>query len=490
MKKLLSKVLSSALIAVTVCTAYTGNVKAESDSVNDMYRLYNPNSGEHFYTKDANEKNTLVGYGWKYEGVGWVAPSTGDPVYRLYNPNAGDHHYTMSETERDALVKAGWKYEQIGWYSDTSKSVALYRQYNPNAVTGTHNYTTSKAENDALVSYGWKAEGIAWYGVGTGSSSSDSTKTDTGSTTATGSTGTSTKQKEITVILNPNVTLTLNDTQRVSSFTLTQIKGNGSDEASALENAKSQAKKAADEKAGEKAKELGYDVDLNSVKETITQSNGQYSIEYSYAISKDGVTELLTANGDKLDDELYAGYHYKFYEDEESFRKQIKEILDEIDVYDKSEFEQALAVANWMIYNLDFKEKYQGSPKDVALLNTGLGECTSYAALYYRLCRELGLNVEIVTGKLGDTPHTWNSICIDGKWYYADVSGADCNPGTNGSAKWLFIGKDLISSRRTTITKLDYEIADESYKPWTEMVNINWDYVIDPSDYTKAVEAE
>ena len=64
-------------------------------------------------------------------------------------------------------MKLGWKYEGIGWYSDTNKSVPLYRQYNPNAKSGSHNYTTNKAENDMLVNAGWKAEGVAWYGLDT-----------------------------------------------------------------------------------------------------------------------------------------------------------------------------------------------------------------------------------------------------------------------------------------------------------------------------------
>lgn len=131
-----------------------------------MNRLYNPNSGEHFYTARTNETNVLTKAGWKYEGVGWTAPrNSKTPVYRLYNPYVGDHHYTMDVTERDYLVKLGWNDEGIGWYSDDDKAVPLYRQYNPYATVGTHNYTTSKAENDALEKLGWKTEGTAWYGV-------------------------------------------------------------------------------------------------------------------------------------------------------------------------------------------------------------------------------------------------------------------------------------------------------------------------------------
>ncbi len=131
-----------------------------------MYRMYNPNSGEHFYTSSLKEKDILVKAGWKYEGVAWNAPSSsGIPVYRLYNPNAGDHHYTMSAAEKDSLVNAGWNYEGIGWYSDPNKGVPLYRLYNPNAVAGAHHYTTSEKERNSLVQAGWKDEGIAWYGV-------------------------------------------------------------------------------------------------------------------------------------------------------------------------------------------------------------------------------------------------------------------------------------------------------------------------------------
>jgi hypothetical protein len=71
----------------------------------------------------------------------------------------------MSVEERDWLVGLGWRYEGIGWYSDDAKATPLYREYNPNALTGSHNYTTSKDENDNLVRLGWNAEGIAWYGL-------------------------------------------------------------------------------------------------------------------------------------------------------------------------------------------------------------------------------------------------------------------------------------------------------------------------------------
>ncbi len=131
-----------------------------------MYRIYNPYSGEHFYTSSISERDNLVSLGWSYEGVGWNAPSSSNtPVYRLYNGNAGEHHYTMSASERDNLVRLGWKYEGIGWYSDDSRRVAVYRQYNPYAFANNHNYTPSLDEHNWLIGLGWRNEGIGWYGV-------------------------------------------------------------------------------------------------------------------------------------------------------------------------------------------------------------------------------------------------------------------------------------------------------------------------------------
>ena len=131
-----------------------------------MHRLYNPNSGEHFYTASETERYATVAAGWNYEGVGWVAPLSGNsPVYRLYNANVGDHHYTINPHERDALVRVGWVDEGVGWLSAESSGVAVWREYNPNAICGAHNFTTARAEHLSLVRMGWRGEGIAWFGV-------------------------------------------------------------------------------------------------------------------------------------------------------------------------------------------------------------------------------------------------------------------------------------------------------------------------------------
>ena len=156
--------------AVTLSLSALSPVFAQEQTPSvSMYRLYNKNTGEHFYTADTNERKTLLYCGWKDEGIGWFAPThSNTPVYRLYNPNAGDHHYTMYLNERNHLIKVGWKDEGIGWYSDDAKTVPMYREYNPNAKVGTHNYTCQPKEHLSLIQIGWKDENIAWYAVESG----------------------------------------------------------------------------------------------------------------------------------------------------------------------------------------------------------------------------------------------------------------------------------------------------------------------------------
>ena len=146
-----------------------GIVRDLENPTTPMYRLYNTNSGEHFYTGSLEELGILINAAWQYEGIAWNAPTSfGDPVYRLYNPNSSDHHYTMSADERDMLVSLGWRYEGVAWNSvpaNSENSMVLYRLYNPNADCGSHHYTGSAEERETLVAAGWIYEGTGWFGL-------------------------------------------------------------------------------------------------------------------------------------------------------------------------------------------------------------------------------------------------------------------------------------------------------------------------------------
>ena len=129
-----------------------------------MYRMYNPNTGEHFYTGSMVERRNIEAAGWKYEGVGFtICANEGAPVYRLYQPSTGEHLYTMDPAEKNYLAARGWNVEGIAFNSCPKMDVPQYRLYNPNATIGAYHFTASIEERDYLLSLGWQDQGIGFY---------------------------------------------------------------------------------------------------------------------------------------------------------------------------------------------------------------------------------------------------------------------------------------------------------------------------------------
>ncbi|WDA68725.1 glycoside hydrolase, family 25 [Lactococcus lactis] len=159
------------LVMATVAVLGIGTIvsvnqtKASADSTMPVYRLYNHNTGEHFYTKNQAEQQQLSTHGWNYEGIGWYSATSGAPVYRVYNPNSvgGDHYYTMSKYEAQSLVNKGWHWDDKGqpvFYSEGNNN--LYVAYNPNTSSGSHNYTMNTYEQNSLLNKGWIYGKVAW----------------------------------------------------------------------------------------------------------------------------------------------------------------------------------------------------------------------------------------------------------------------------------------------------------------------------------------
>ena len=124
-----------------------------------MYRAYNPNAGLHVYTTSYGEFSFIVGHGLTDETTGWpgfsVAAnqlSNDAPVYRLYNPHTGEHYYTVQSGEEQALVRSGWTFEKYEGYlypTQVPGSTLIYRLYNQ--VNGGHLYSASVAEVNAIL---------------------------------------------------------------------------------------------------------------------------------------------------------------------------------------------------------------------------------------------------------------------------------------------------------------------------------------------------
>lgn len=127
-----------------------------------MFRLYNPNIDMHFFTSSAGEFTELKRLGLNDEATGQagfdVVTQTEQgavPLHRLYNANSGEHYYTISDGERDFLVTLGWRYEKDEGFifnAPAPGTSELFRLYNRNS--GEHLFTTSVQEkNDILAEF-------------------------------------------------------------------------------------------------------------------------------------------------------------------------------------------------------------------------------------------------------------------------------------------------------------------------------------------------
>jgi len=131
------------------------------DEKNGIYRLYNPNSGEHFFTRNASGVYDLTSIGWRYEGIAWHEAGDVD-VYRLYSGN--EHMYVTKIKELADLVIAKWSLEKSAFkcFAEPGDDrVPVFRIYNKNG--GRHMFTADVKERDTLVRAGWTLEGIAFY---------------------------------------------------------------------------------------------------------------------------------------------------------------------------------------------------------------------------------------------------------------------------------------------------------------------------------------
>lgn len=140
---------------------------SQDPNVSFAYRMYNPNTGEHLYTAETNEANSLQPLGWTYEQIGWNAPkSSTKPIYRLYNPYSYEHLYTASLNEYNTLKRHGWQGEGVKFYSAEDTGLPTYRLNNPwSAGPAGHHYTTDAHERTELERRGYEYEGICWYGL-------------------------------------------------------------------------------------------------------------------------------------------------------------------------------------------------------------------------------------------------------------------------------------------------------------------------------------
>ena len=128
-------------------------------------RLFQAETGHHFYTSSSIEASSAVAAGYVEEGVPFSNEQVHSgvvDVFRFFHPQTGDHFYTTNVAERDLLsTNAAYNYEGVGFSAlaeSTPGADAIYRFYS--ADLGNHLYTANMTEG-LLAGYAY--EGVAWY---------------------------------------------------------------------------------------------------------------------------------------------------------------------------------------------------------------------------------------------------------------------------------------------------------------------------------------
>lgn len=156
-------------LETSLTVSYSSQSVSSFDQAADLpvvFRLYQPASGNHFYTMSSIEATQALRLGYVEEGVPFAneqsRPALID-VFRFYDAEIGDHFYTTSTEERDAVMArlSNYRYEGSAFQvaaSDDLGTAPIHRFFS--AETGDHLYSANPFEGLAS---GYVYEGIAWY---------------------------------------------------------------------------------------------------------------------------------------------------------------------------------------------------------------------------------------------------------------------------------------------------------------------------------------
>ena len=147
-----------------------------------FYRYYRSETHDHFYTTISEEIGTTVSgvigkHGYKSEGLMGYLLTSQEPgtvvLYRYYNSQASDHFYTTNENEIGTITpgqtKKGYTSEGVAGYCYSThvySSVSLYQYWN--SKFRDHFYTVNENEIGTVVpnkvgKFGYVYEGIQCF---------------------------------------------------------------------------------------------------------------------------------------------------------------------------------------------------------------------------------------------------------------------------------------------------------------------------------------
>ena len=148
-------------------TPTSPSVSLKAPELSSIQRYYDEAAAKHLYTNDPS-KEGLAGYASEGEAFSLykdqnLAKGAAD-VYRLFSPILGNHFYTTSNEEKDAAVAAGYNFEEIIGEAYTAPREDATEIKRFLSSRGKHFYSGNTTEINRLAGDpNFKLEGTAFY---------------------------------------------------------------------------------------------------------------------------------------------------------------------------------------------------------------------------------------------------------------------------------------------------------------------------------------
>ena len=151
-----------------------------------------------------------------------------------------------------------------------------------------------------------------------------------------------------------------------------------------------------------------------------------------------------------------------------------------------SEAKKITKIHDYICNNVDYE--YNSKEEQIytayGALCTGKAVCQGYAVLFYRLCKEAGLSVRIISGTGNGGPHAWNIVRIGSKYYNMDCTWDGQDTATYNE----FLLKSEADFRDHT--RKSWKVAGSRYLDYTSaefntqypMTEKSWDESDDSND--------
>ena len=179
-------------------------------------------------------------------------------------------------------------------------------------------------------------------------------------------------------------------------------------------------------------------------------------------------------------------YNMKYlttYSQEQAVDKEVKNVLDSLDVYDKDTYQKVLAVHDYIVQNIDYDYSLQNHSAYNAIIDKSV-VCQGFATITCKMLKELNIGVRLITGP----NHAWNIVKLGSYWYNTDNTwDENTSTSSNISYKYFLKGStDFIDHTRdsqfdTASFHEQYPTATSAYK-YDPSVTITFD-PNDGSDY-------